>query len=205
MIITGAGGHAKEIAMVLSRNEEHDLVFYDETIVNDPGLFLDKWPVIWTIEDIKYHQENDDRFILGVGNPLLRERFFNYFSALAFIPQDVIDPTVIIASSSKYGAGINFMPYSMISEGTTLGEGCLINAYAHIHHDATVGRFSELSPGASVMGSASVGDFSQLGANSVILPKVKIGNNVKIGAGAVVTENVPDNCFAAGVPARVIR
>ena len=34
---------------------------------------------------------------------------------------------------------------------------------------------------------------------------IKIGNNVDIGANAVVITDVPDNCIAVGVPARIIK
>ena len=44
-----------------------------------------------------------------------------------------------------------------------------------------------------------------IGGNCTILPGVTIGNNVVVAAGAVVTKDVPDNCVAAGVPAKVIR
>jgi len=39
----------------------------------------------------------------------------------------------------------------------------------------------------------------------IILGNVTIGDNAIIGAGSVVAKDVPANCFAAGVPARVIR
>lgn len=39
----------------------------------------------------------------------------------------------------------------------------------------------------------------------MITPGVKVGNGVVIGAGSVVTKDIPDNCIAAGNPARVIR
>lgn len=32
-----------------------------------------------------------------------------------------------------------------------------------------------------------------------------IGNNVVVAAGAVVTEDIPDNCVVAGVPAKMIK
>ena len=38
-----------------------------------------------------------------------------------------------------------------------------------------------------------------------MLGPFKIGNNVKIAANAVVLEPIPDNCTAAGIPARVVR
>ena len=51
----------------------------------------------------------------------------------------------------------------------------------------------------------SIGNDCWIGANVVVCPGVKIGNGCVIGAGSVVTRDIPDNCFAAGNPARVIR
>lgn len=51
----------------------------------------------------------------------------------------------------------------------------------------------------------TIGDDCWFGANVTVCPGVTIGSGCVIGAGAVVTKDVPDNCFAAGVPARVIR
>ena len=50
-----------------------------------------------------------------------------------------------------------------------------------------------------------VGNDCWIGANVTILPGVTIGNGCVIGAGSVVTRSIPDNCFAAGNPCRVIR
>lgn len=50
-----------------------------------------------------------------------------------------------------------------------------------------------------------IGDNCWFGANAVVCPGVTVGNNCVIGAGSVVTRDIPDNCFAAGNPCRVIR
>lgn len=50
-----------------------------------------------------------------------------------------------------------------------------------------------------------IGNDVWIGGNVTILPGVRIGNNVVIAAGAVVTKDIPDNCVAGGVPARVIK
>ena len=51
----------------------------------------------------------------------------------------------------------------------------------------------------------TIGDDVWIGANCTILPGVTIGNNVVVAAGAVVNKDVPDNCVAGGVPAKIIK
>ena len=46
---------------------------------------------------------------------------------------------------------------------------------------------------------------ASIGSSSTIMCGVTIGENSIIGAGAVVTKDVPANCIAAGVPAKIIR
>ena len=53
--------------------------------------------------------------------------------------------------------------------------------------------------------SAIIGDNVMIGAGAKIIGDVKIGNNVKIGANAVVVKDIPDNCTAVGVPAKIIK
>lgn len=50
-----------------------------------------------------------------------------------------------------------------------------------------------------------IGNGCWICANVTILPGVTIGDGCVIGAGSVVTRSIPDNCFAAGNPCRVIR
>ena len=50
----------------------------------------------------------------------------------------------------------------------------------------------------------TIGNSVWIGGKTTILPGVRIGNNVTIGAGSVVTRDIPDNCVAAGNPARIM-
>lgn len=45
----------------------------------------------------------------------------------------------------------------------------------------------------------------RIGTHSVVMPGVTIGENSIIGAFSFVTEDIPDNVVAFGVPAKVIR
>lgn len=53
-------------------------------------------------------------------------------------------------------------------------------------------------------GKVTIGNNVFIGVHTTILKGATIGNNVIIGAGSVVTRDIPDNCVAAGNPARVI-
>ena len=48
-----------------------------------------------------------------------------------------------------------------------------------------------------------IGDNVWIGAGVIVLPGCRIGNNSVIAAGAVVCSDIPDNCMASGVPAKV--
>ena len=50
-----------------------------------------------------------------------------------------------------------------------------------------------------------IGDGSWLGHGTVVLPGATIGRHVVVAAGSVVVGELPDNCVAAGAPARPIR
>jgi len=51
----------------------------------------------------------------------------------------------------------------------------------------------------------TIGDNVWIGGGAMVMPGVTIGANTTVGAGSVVTKDVPERCFAAGNPCRVIR
>jgi serine O-acetyltransferase len=55
-----------------------------------------------------------------------------------------------------------------------------------------------------VRGAPKIGNRVDIGAGAKILGTVTIGDDVAIGANAVVLQDVPSNCLAVGVPARIV-
>lgn len=53
-------------------------------------------------------------------------------------------------------------------------------------------------------GGVKIGNNVFIGMKTTILKGVHIGNNVIIGANSLVNKDIPDNCVAAGNPAKVI-
>lgn len=58
--------------------------------------------------------------------------------------------------------------------------------------------------GGSRTAPVQIGKGSWLASHTVVAAGVTVGSGVIVGANAVVTQDIPDNVFAAGVPARVI-
>ena len=87
--------------------------------------------------------------------------------------------------------------------GIELGDGCLIGhqvVIATLNHDLDPNKRGSMIPA-----KVTLGKNVWVGAHATILPGVTIGDNSVVAAGAVVTKDVPANCVAAGVPARVVK
>ena len=50
----------------------------------------------------------------------------------------------------------------------------------------------------------TIGNNVDIGAGAKVLGDIRVGNNVTIGANAVVLCDLPDNCIAIGIPARIL-
>jgi acetyltransferase-like isoleucine patch superfamily enzyme/glycosyltransferase involved in cell wall biosynthesis len=101
------------------------------------------------------------------------------------------------------GVFINYGASLSAHEHVQIGDNCQIGSYA-IMMDNDYHKVGELD---ATPDSAPIvlGKNVWLGVRVVVLKGVTIGDNAVIGAGSVVTKDVPANCLAAGVPAKVIR
>ena len=99
------------------------------------------------------------------------------------------------------GKGATFETPPILPHGL---KGIFISEHARIGKNCTILHQVTIMP-------AIIGDNCNIGVGAKIIAgrwgkrPLRIGNNVRIGANAVVVTDVPDNCTAVGVPARVIR
>lgn len=113
----------------------------------------------------------------------------------------LIDPTAIIASSSRVGEG-SFVNAGVIIGGLCLlGEGVLVNRAASLGHHVVVADYASIGPGATLAGNIRVGAGAMIGAGAIIHPNVDIGAGAIIAAGAVVRRTVPEGALMSGNPA----
>lgn len=77
-----------------------------------------------------------------------------------------------------------------------------------ISHDVIImdSDFHELgTEGYEMTKPIIIGNYVWIGTRVTILKGVNIGDGAIVAAGSVVTKDIPPNCIAAGVPARVIK
>jgi sugar O-acyltransferase (sialic acid O-acetyltransferase NeuD family) len=206
MIVVGAGGFAKELYEVIYKiSGANELCFFDNITEKLASTLFDK-KILRTLDEAKtYLYKFDNRYVLGIGNPILRKKMCENFDKIGGDLISIVSPNSNIGRFGvSIGNGATILANANITSNVKIGKGLLMYPNAIITHDCILGDFVELSPGATILGQCVIGDFSQIGANATILPGIKIGKNVVIGAGAVVTKDVPDNSLSFGVPAKVL-
>lgn len=114
-----------------------------------------------------------------------------------------------ISQRSRHKTGIEIHPGAKIGKGlfidhgagVVIGETTEIGDYCTLYQNVTLG-----GTGKDVgKRHPTLGNNVMVGAGARVLGPFKIGDNSKIAANAVVLEEVPPNCTAVGVPARVVK
>jgi acetyltransferase-like isoleucine patch superfamily enzyme len=88
--------------------------------------------------------------------------------------------------------------YSIII-GDDVGIGEYVDIWTHGAYPAILNGFP------SEFGPVEIGSHVWLPAKSTVLANIKIGNNVVIGVNSLINKNLPDGCFAAGMPVKIIK
>ena len=105
--------------------------------------------------------------------------------------------------------GIEIHPGAVIGKNFFIdhGSGVVIGETAEIGDNCTVYQGVTLGGTGKENGKRhpTLGSNVMVGAGARVLGPFKVGDNSKIAANAVVLSEVPPNCTAVGVPARIVR
>lgn len=115
----------------------------------------------------------------------------------------------MISQIGKFLTGIEIHPAAKIGKGLFIdhGSGVVIGETAEIGDNCTIYQGVTLGGTGKEVGKRhpTLGNNVMVGAGAKLLGGFKVGDNAKIAAGAVVLSEVPENCTAVGIPAKVVR
>lgn len=133
------------------------------------------------------------------------------FSANVGLVLDVFgkDSQLIIEDNvmANYRLHIGAAKYVKIGSNTLFGSDCTVMDHSHggykggYHSDPSIAPIKRELVSSSIV----IGNNCWFGDRVFIMPGVTIGDGVVVGAGSIITKDLPANCLAAGVPAKIIK
>ncbi len=205
LVIVGAGGHAREVALIASRStNSFSIVGVVADAVPDlAALHARGLPYLGRLEEAELE---DALLVVAIGSSLARREVVSGLVGRrcgGFAT--VVDPDATVAPDALLGLGTVVFPQAVISTNVEIGDHSCVNSGSVVSHDASLGPYVTVSPGVLLNGAVKVGEGAFFGSGSVALPGVSVGAWATVGAGAVVTEDVGVGSTVTGVPARAWR
>ncbi|WP_242219249.1 acetyltransferase [Bacillus cereus group sp. BfR-BA-01380] len=204
IVMIGQGGHSKVIRDIILSNKEYEIVGYlddryeDITIVDN--IYFG--PISTVYEMI--NDFNQIKFVIAIGNNKVRKKIAEKLGLPDNCYATLIHKTAVISPNAKIGNGTVVMPNAVINADTQIGNHSIINTGSVVEHDNILGDFVHISPHVTLTGSIIIEEGVHIGAAATLIPSVKIREWSIIGAGTVVINDIPPNCTAVGIPAKII-
>lgn len=207
LVIYGAGAHGRDLAQLIDDintaaptwrvagfvtddRAAHGTTVADLPVLGDAG-WLDTHPGV--------------ALAVAVGHPAAKRRIVLSLASRGAEWPTLVHPSVFVGRRSTLGPGTTVLPGAIIMTDVVIGPWVTINIGCHLSHDCRVDDFATIAPGASLSGYVRVGEGSDIGTGAAIIQGVSVGAWSVVGAGAAVVRDLPPNCTAVGVPARVIK
>lgn len=203
VIIAGAGAHSKVVLDIIFEGGEFRPVGLLDTVSGGDVLGV---PVIGSDDMLEELYKKGIRYAFAaVGSNRVREKLVRKMEDLGFSLITPVSRSAVISRFAKVGAGTVIMPGVVVNADAQVGRGCILNTNCSVDHDCRIGDFTHIAPGCAISGSTSIGRGSFIGTGARAIDRLTIGSNVMLGAGAVAVGDLPDNCTAVGVPAKIIK
>lgn len=201
IVVVGNGGFAHEVKFIIDRlnivhNEWRFLGYIDceqgEDVVGDDSFVMESKSELYVA--------------IGIGNPEIRYRIATRYETNANVVfPNLIDPSAVLSNNVLMGKGNIICANTVLTVDIKMGSFNIVNLSCTVGHNADIKDFCTLNPSSSISGNVLIEDGCNIGTGVKIIQGRRIGARSIIGAGAVVVKDIPKDCTAVGVPAKVIK
>lgn len=208
ILVYGAGGFAREVKDVIDAIAGNGALIRCAGFLDDSrerhGKILNDVPVLGGDERISEWRDKAE-FLVGIGNPAVKRKISDKIAGLGGRFATVFHPTAVKSRYVEFGEGTIVTAGVILTNQIRIGRHAILNLGITVGHDCVLEDYVTVSPGVFISGNVHIGEGTDIGTGSSIIQDVRIGRWSVVGAGAVVTKDLPDNCTAVGVPAKVIK
>jgi sugar O-acyltransferase (sialic acid O-acetyltransferase NeuD family) len=207
LFVYGAGGFGREIMDAARRCQ----------------AALQKWTNVYFIDDFcsddtrygarvfsfdaacTWMQSESGEVVIATGEPAARMQMRERVEASQIPLGQVLDPSVIVATTAQLAVGVVIAPLCSISSNACLHTNAVVNTLSIVGHDVVVSENAVISSMVNLGGNCQIGRNSYIGMGTLIKEGVRIGEDAIVGMGSVVYHDIPDQMIALGNPARPMR
>ena len=209
IVILGTGGFARELVTLIQDinaiSPTYDFIgFVDGSLVK--GTLVNGYPVIGNDDEINNVSE-ELGLVLAFGDPKLKKKVKDKFTNPLLSFPTLIHPSVIIGDKRfvEIGAGCIICAGCILTTNITIKDFVTLNLQCTVGHDTIINEYSAFMPTCNISGEVNVAEGVYCGTGVKIINLTSIGRYSIVGAGAVVTNTLPANCTAVGIPAKPIK
>ncbi len=203
ILIYGRGGLCKDIIDIVRQTNAYQIDgIIDFYYPQDSELY--GIPVIGGVKELSSLYDNGYHKIISAvafwgdkynkhyrRNPAIR------LKQIGFELVNVVDRSVIIASTARMGEGNLICANVYVGPDAQIGNDVILNVGCIINHDCIISDHCHVASGAVLAGEVIIGENSLIGQGAVIHAGVKIGSNVTVNNGCNIFKDVPDGAIVS--------
>ncbi len=207
IILIGAGGHGKVVLDIVRCEGKHRVVGFLDADPSLHGSTVAGVPVIGGVNQLlKLKSQQKVRgAIVSIGDNRVRQQYAKEAADAGLELASAIHPRATVAPSAVVGPNVVVAAGAIVCPEAKIGASSIINTASVVDHECVLGEAVHVCPSATLAGRVSVDDYAFVGMGAMVLQCLSIGARCVIGAGAVVRGDLPPDCTAVGVPARIVK